>query len=147
MDQASDIAGQVKSTQRRQRAGIARGSEKLRLARERARRAQLALMKPRDRHLNTGRLRAAVLEISKDIASCEKELDAMKRRDEEVRDALSARNDHLLSDCLALSRIVDSKRLFEDADRARSLADPVGGESWQTLLPDWVPGGNRPREE
>lgn len=140
MDEATDLAKKIGGKQQKQRGAIARGAEKLERAREKARHAREAAKRPRDRHADKGRLAAAIREISKDLTACEKIVAAMRKRCDEMEDMRLARNDLLLRDCLRMSAVIDRGRLFEEVNRVRSLSEPIGGDSWHTALPKWVPG-------
>lgn len=142
MQEIDDVTTEVRAKQAQQRRSLERGAEKMDLARERIRKRSEALKKPRNRNLDKNRLQAALREMSKDLERLEKGFERMLKRDEDVSDMLDKRRDLLLRDCFRLKRLVDSRRIFEDVKRVRTLGEPVGGRRVDSTLPSWVPGRN-----
>ena len=142
MQEAGDVSGKVRVEQAQQRRSIARGAEKMNRARDRIRKRSDALRKSRDRNLDKNRLKAALREMSKELDTLEKGFEHMRRRDERVSELLDERRDLLLRDCFQLKRLVDARQMFDDANRVRTLDEPVGGRRLESTLPAWVPGRN-----
>ena len=140
MREASEAAERIAERQTTQRAALAEGAERMDRMRERMRKKSEALKKPRARHLDKGRTLAALREMSKDLDSLERDLDGMRKRDAEVSDLLDDRRDALLRACFELKRTADAGRLYRDVERARTFDEPVGGRTFESSLPDWVPG-------
>lgn len=142
MQEAAEAAEEVEKLQAQQRSSLAEGAHRMDLARERMRKASRELKRPRDRHLCKGRALAGLREMSKDFQVLERGLERMRERDGRVSDLLDNRRDLLLRACFELKKTVDAGQMFRDVERARSVAEPLGGRRLDTALPDWVPGRN-----
>jgi hypothetical protein len=139
MTELTSMNGRISRLRTKQRRYAGQGANELANLRARQKKHAQMMKKPRDRHLDKNRLASALIEMSKDLSRLEALLAEMEKRDTEIEEAMCDRRDLLLRDLFKLRRVVSSREMFDDVNRVRSLAEPIGGYASITELPSWAP--------
>jgi len=128
----------IKDTLKLRHKKILSGSEQLKKLRDRHQRMIINLKKPRDRALSRGHLTTAVEQMSKDLSELEKDIEKLKKGEEQLIEDTNNRRDLLLRDLKKMHRFIRANKIIEEIKRVHSLAEPIGGETFQHAFPNWV---------
>lgn len=121
--------------------GSAKLSSKIDGIRKKHRNIRRDAMAPRDRHVDTNRLRTAIARMSQDLDSCENFVEKLTDELEDLKSKLESYEKHILTDLKKLESLVNKEKIFSSYARIRAAADPYGADTFQTLLPGWIPDG------